>query len=213
MNYQALIVGSSGRGKTYAARNLSRETTGFMNVEQKPLPFPRPFNHMKMPSTLAEFKAGMVEFKNNTEITHIFLDSFSAVLDMLLAEARNTKRGFDIWNLYNEEIGKILNFIKNIGKDIIVTAHYEILGIEGAQEKRVKCKGKEWESLIEKEFTIVLYADLKVNDAGTPEYFFNLFQEGTSAKCPPNLLTEEGIYRIPNDYQIIFDKIDEFKNQ
>lgn len=212
INYQTLIVGSSGKGKTYGARTLNRETTGFINAENKPLPFPGTFEHTIVPKNLSEFKTGMVALKNNPQVTHIFLDSLSAVLDMLLAEARNSKRGFDIWNFNNEEVGKILNFIKNIGKDIIITAHYEILGIEGAQEKRVKIKGKEWEGLIEKEFTVVLYADMKVNDAGAPEYFLNLFQEGTSAKCPPNLLTEEGVFTIPNDYKLIFDKIEEFRN-
>jgi len=212
MNYQIAIVGASGRGKTYAARNLDRTSTGFLNAENKPLPFPRAFNYMSSPTTLGEVKSMLLAFKENPEIKTVFIDSWSAILDILLKEARDTKRGFDIWNMYNEEVGKILNFIKKMGKDVIITAHYEILGIEGAQEKRIKIKGKEWEGLVEKEFTVVLFADNKINEQGQPEYFLNLFQEGTSAKCPPALLTEEGVFRIPNDYKVILDKVEEFRN-
>lgn len=61
---------------------------------------------------------------------------------MALYEARTTQRGFDIWNQYNEEIGKFNTLIKRINKEIYVTAHYEILNIEGDSEKRTKVKGE-----------------------------------------------------------------------
>lgn len=68
---------------------------------------------------------------------------------------------------------------------------------------------KEWEGLIERCFTIVLYADNKFNDKGLAEYFFNTVQEGTSAKCPPSLLGEN-VIKVENDCKIILDKIVEF---
>jgi hypothetical protein len=36
--YKIAIVSSSGRGKTYSFRNLDPATTGFINIENKPLP-------------------------------------------------------------------------------------------------------------------------------------------------------------------------------
>lgn len=141
-NYQILIVGASGRGKTFAARNLDKEKVAFINAEKKPLPFPGKFKHTYLPNTLVEVKRALVDAKSNAEITHVFLDSWSAVLDMLLAEARATKKGFETWSFYNEEVGKLLDFFKKLGKDIILTSHYEILGIEGSQEKRSKIKGE-----------------------------------------------------------------------
>ena len=141
-NYQILIVGASGRGKTYAARNLDKEKVAFINAEKKPLPFPGKFKHTYLPNNLVEVKRALVDVKSNQEVNYVFLDSWSAVLDMLLAEARATKKGFETWNFYNEEVGKLLDFIKKLGKDIILTSHYEILGIEGSQEKRSKIKGE-----------------------------------------------------------------------
>lgn len=88
--------------------------------------------------------------------------------------------------------------------------HYEILNIEGAPEKRIKVKGKEFEGMIEKDFTMVLYADSKINPkTSLPEYFFNAYEENTSSKCPPDLLGT-GILKIENDCKIILEKINEF---
>lgn len=207
--YKTMLVGGSGKGKTYSFRNMNPVTTGFINVEDKPLPFKNKFKYHSRPKTVAEIKTTLKEFTENPEITTIVIDSFSAYIEMLLSEARARFKGFDIWNNYNEEIGKFLNFIKVIKKEVYITAHYEILGIEGNQEKRIKVKGKEWEGLVEKEFTSVLYADNKFNEKGIPEYYFNTVQEGTSAKCPPDLLGKD-IIKITNDCNEINNKIIEF---
>ncbi|HEY8361777.1 MAG TPA: AAA family ATPase [Tissierellaceae bacterium] len=207
--YKILLVGSSGKGKTYSFRNLDPNTTGFINIEDKPLPFPNKFKYHSRPKNTVEVKKALKEYAENAEIKCICVDSFSAYVDLLLQECRLSKKGFDIWNLYNEEIGKLFAFIKSIEKEVFITTHYEILGIEGNMEKRAKVKGKEWEGVIEKEFTIVLYSDSKINDKGVPEYFYHSFLEGTSAKCPPGILGE-GVFKIENDVNIILDKIKEF---
>lgn len=207
--YKVLLVGQSGRGKTFSFRNMNPETTGFINSEDKPLPFKNKFKHHSRPKTVADTKAVLKQYAADKTIDCICLDSLSSYMDMLLAECRATKKGFEIWGTYNEEIGKFLNFIKSIEKEVFITAHYEILGIEGNQEKRVKVKGKEWEGVVEKEFTVVLYADNKFSDKDLPEYFLNAVKEETSAKCPPDLLGT-GIIKIDNDCQKVFEKIIEF---
>lgn len=204
--YKILIAGQSGKGKTYMARTLDPDKTGYVNVEDKPLPFKNQFKHHARCRTTSQAKAALSEFAKNPDITVIYFDSFSAYIDILLAECRATKKGFDIWNTYNEEIGKLFGFIKSIQKEIFVIAHYEQLNIEGDQEKRTKVKGKEWEGLIEKEFTIVLYADRKLDDKGKVVAWLDLNLEGSSSKCPPDIFGEE-INRIENDAQFIVDKI------
>lgn len=140
--YKLLLVGPSGKGKTMSFRNMNPNTTGFINVEDKPLPFKNKFKYHNRPKTIADTKKALKEYADNKEINCICIDSLSAYMDMLLAECRATKKGFDIWSAYNEEIGKFLNFLKSIQKEVFITAHYEILGIEGNQEKRVKVKGE-----------------------------------------------------------------------
>jgi hypothetical protein len=204
--YKILLVGQSGNGKTYSFRDMNPETTGFINVENKPLPFKNKFKNHKRISRYSEVLETLVEYAKNPEITSIVIDSFSAYGDLLLAEARKTKKGFDIWSMYNDEIGRFMTAMKWVPKEVFVTAHYEILNLEGAQEKRVKVKAKEWESVVEKEFTIVMFADKKFNEKGKPEYYYQLVGEGMSAKCPPDLFGED-VYSIPNDGNMIFNTI------
>lgn len=207
--YKVLLVGSSGKGKTHSARNLNPNTTGFINIEDKPLPFKNNFKYHKRTNSAAEVLETIKEYAKNPEITAIFIDSFSAYMEMVLASARLTKKGFDVWNQYNEEIAKFAQYIKKCEKEVYVTAHYEILGIEGNMEKRVKVKGKEMEGQVEKDYTIVLYADNKFNDKGIPDYFFQLTGEGLSAKCPPAIFGKD-VIKIENDVKMIDDKIKEF---
>lgn len=207
--YKTLLVSTSGCGKTMSARNLSRDTTGFVNTENKPLPFKGAFKYHERPKSLSETTAVLIEYAKNPEIHTIFLDSLSAVFEMVLLDSRKRFKGFDVWNNYNSEIQTFIDLIKRIPKEIFITAHYEIIGIEGNQEKRVKVKGKELEGMVERDFTIVLFADKKFNDKGKPEYYFNLVQEGTSAKCPPDIFGEDTI-SIPNDCQLIVENLNKF---
>lgn len=76
-------------------------------------------------------------------------------------------------------------------------------------EKRFRVFGKQNEGLIERFYTIVMYADNKYNDEGKPEYYLQLAGEGLSAKCPPDIFGPD-VMTIPNDGKFILDKILEF---
>jgi len=208
--YKTLLVSQSGKGKTYSFRNMTPETTGFINVENKPLPFKNNFKYHGKPAAMAGVFAALKAYSENDEINCIVIDSLSAVFDLILAEARATKKGFDIWNFQNETIAKFLNEVKKVKKEIFLTAHYEWVQDEGgAKERRTKVKGKEYEGVIEKEFTLVLFADRKINENGKTEAWFDMALENSSSKCPPDIFGE-GINKIPNDCKLVFDKILEF---
>lgn len=209
--YKILIVGPTGKGKTTSFEGMDRTSTGFINAEKKPLGFDRPFKYHAKPKKFGGVMKAMQDFAANPEITAIVLDSLSAVFDMLVKEMRDNFSGYDIWNNYNKQIGELLSLVKDIEKEVFITAHYEVLNLEGDAEKRVKVKGKEWEGQIEKDFTMVLYAEDKWRDE-KPEYLFRLAKEGTSAKCPKKIreLFGEDIYSIPNDSRLVLDKVVEF---
>lgn len=207
--YQFAIVGMSGKGKTMALRNLDPATTGFVNMESKPLPFINKFKYYSTPDNWQECYQKLIEYAKNESIKVVVLDSFSAYIESLLKTARDTKKGFDIWNYHNEEIGKLMYIIKKFPKHIVVTAHYEWVENEkGAIEKRVMVKGKEWKGMIEKEFTIVHFTDMKLDD-NKREYFLELHSDGQSSAKTPPIFSEEGIDKIPNDYKTFIDKVDE----
>lgn len=206
--HKVLIVGASGMGKTYSFRNLNETTTGFINVEDKPIPFKKKFSYHAKPQNAPSVIAALEAFAKNAEIELIVLDSFSAYVELLLSLCRKDKKNFDVWNMYNDEIGKFFKLLKSIKKEVIITSHYEILNIEGEAAKRVKVKGKEWEGLIEKEFTVVLYAENKYLDNDKFEYYFRLRGENLSAKCPPDIFGD--VSKIPNDCEFVYKKILEF---
>lgn len=207
--YKVLLVGQSGKGKTFSFRNMNSNTTGFINIENKPLPFKNKFKFHSRPSTTQEVLDTIKEYATNNDINCICIDSFSAYMDLALAEAKKTKKGFDIWNYYNDMVDLFNSYIKRTEKEVYATAHYEILGIEGTMEKRIKVKGKQHEGLIEKDYTIVLYADNKFNDKGAASYHYLLAGEGLSAKCPPDIFGTN-ILKVDNDVKMIDDKIKEF---
>lgn len=210
--YQIALVGMSGRGKTMAFRNLDPETTGFINMESKPLPFINKFKHYSAPNTWQECYQKLIEYAKDDTIKVVVLDSFSAYVDSLLKIARETKRGFDIWNYYNEEIGKLLFAIKKFPKHILVSAHYEWVETEqGAVEKRIAVKGKEWKGLIEKEFTILHFADMKM-DNKIRNYRIVLNPDETNPAKTPPMFTEEGEDAIPNDYSVFIERMNDKLN-
>jgi len=211
--YKVLLVGSSGKGKTYSFRNMNRDKTLFINTENKPLPFKGSFKNTVSPSTVADVLKAIVDGSKNPDIECVVIDSFSAYLDILMAEARATKKGFDIFNHYNEHIAKFNEYVKKCKKEVFVTAHYEIIQdeISGGKERRVKCNGKQWEGVFEKDYTVVLYTESRPSPGGKPTHSFTLVNDGTnSAKCPPDIFGED-VLSTDNDAKLVFDKIQEFK--
>jgi len=187
---------------------MSESTTGFVNAENKPLPIERTFKHYAKPKKFAGALKAIEDYAKNPEIDCIVVDSMSEIFNMLLEEMRVNFRGFDVWDNYNRGISKLMNLVKSVEKEMFLTAHYEVINIEGEPEKRIKTKGKEWEGMIEKEFTIVLYADSKFEN-DKPKYFFKLAAEGTSAKCPPGVFGTD-VFKIPNDSNEVLKKVVEF---
>lgn len=205
--YKVLVLSQSGKGKTYSFINMDRNTTGYINGENKPLPFDAPFKYHARPKKFAAALKAFEDYVANPEIKVVILEGFNMILDMLLEEMKGMFKGFDVWSNYNSQVTRLINAIKNAQKEVVVTGHYEILNVEGDPEKRLKVHGKEHEGRVESHFTIVFYAEMKFKD-DKPEYYFRTAGEGISAKCPPAIFG--GAIKLPNDSKVIIDKIIEF---
>jgi hypothetical protein len=206
--YQIAIVGSPGRGKTYSFRNMDKETTGFINTEGKPLPFKNEFKFYHKSPNWQDTYSKLIEYAKNKEIKTIVLESFSAYVDYVLKNARDIKKGFDIWSMYNQEIGNLMSLLKMYPKDIIITAHSELVeSDEGIAEKRISVQGKQWKGMVEKEFTIVLFSGVKLDENNKRNYYFELNSDGkTSAKTPPMFFPDQTV--VPNDSQLIIKELE-----
>ena len=74
----------SGKGKTYAFRNVDPNTFGFINIENKPLPFKNNFKYNARPTSRIDSFNTIIEYAKNPEILAIGIDSFSAYTDILM---------------------------------------------------------------------------------------------------------------------------------
>ena len=213
-----LIIGQSGSGKTSSAENLPLESTAIFNIENKPLPFKKKFtNVFSFPqdtphTTMLEL---MAQVGRDPSIEYLFIDSFTAYWEMLYEHCRKVKTGFEIFNLFNNEIYRFLSVIKSLPTPfVILTARDELLPIalpDGSTVTRQRCAvmGKDWEKRqIESQFTYVLFMETRRQVTGTTlSYNFVTNSNGyNSAKTP----VKYGFQQIiPNDIAAFCSKIRE----
>ena len=216
MNYpMILICGPSGSGKSYSIRGLDKSRTCILNIERKILPFCEAlqFGSCFEHSTLESFEQGLDHALKLDSYDTIVIESFSKYVEMLLTQSKIINKGYEIWNYYNEKISKLLDRIKdNRNKFVILLSideRVEFINPSGAitTSRRAKVAGKQWEGLIEKEFTIVLFTDVKQDKGKDSEYRFLVNNDGTcSAKSPPECFKHQGNF-MSNDLASVIEQM------
>jgi len=209
---KVLVVAPSGYGKTFLAKTANFEKTGFVNSEQKPLPFKGIFKFSGKPKNWGGFLKNIEDYSKNAEIENLIIDSQSMGFDILHNEMQNTYKGFDIYSNYNKNLAKYFDLIRDIQKDVIVLSHDETVVEQGYKQRKAKVQGKQYEGRVEAYYTVVLFADKRIKD-GKPEYFLRTFSEDTSTKCPEGLFPDKNginLLEIPNSADYIFKALNEY---
>jgi hypothetical protein len=205
-----LVLGPSGRGKSTSIRNLPKDSTLVFNIERKALPFKDgKLMPQIRPKTVKELFDFMDKYAKNAKLKTVVFDSFSAFSDLLVEEARILKAGWDVWTHYNMNMRVFFNKIRafnDSGIHTVCLGHDESLdGEEGSSVRRLKCKGKEWEGVTEKEFDVILWADIKMLDETTAEHSFITQTNGVHpGKSPIDMLP----LRMPNDLNEVIKLIE-----
>lgn len=209
---KVLVIAPSGYGKTFLSKTADLEKTGFINTENKPLPFKGSFKFHGKPKSWAGFLKNLEDYGNNPEIKNIIIDSQSMALDTLHAEMKQNFKGFEVYGNYNTQVKKYLDLMKSINKDIIVLSHDESIVVDGYKQKRAKVHGKEYEGRLEAHYTIVLFGGKKLED-NTPRYFLRTFEEDTSSKVPESMFPGKdgnNLLEIANDAKYIFESLEKY---
>lgn len=204
---KVLVIGPSGYGKSYLAKTANPDTTGYINVERKPLPYKGQFKFTGRPKTWNGFLKNLEDYGTNPEVESIIIDSQSMAFDMLHKEMKQAYKGFEIYGKYNLELTRYFDLLKDIPKDIIVVSHDETIVETGYKKRTAKVHGKEFEGRIEAQYTTVLFADKRLED-GRPQYFLRTFQEDTSTKVPEGLFDDK--LEIPNSAEYIFSALESY---
>lgn len=206
---KVLVIAPSGYGKSYLSKTADLDTTGFINVERKPLPYKGSFKFHGKPKTWNAFIKNLSDYIANPDVKQIIIDSQSMAFDSLHAEMKEMFKGFEVYGNYNKNLTKYFNLIRDAEKDIIVLSHDETLVEQGFKMRKAKVHGKEFEGRVESYYTIVLFGDKKLKD-GKPQYFLRTFEEGTSTKVPEGMFDDK--LEIGNDAGYIFKELVEYYN-
>lgn len=185
-----------------------------MNHERKTLPFKgsqefRQHRPTNVEQTFKFMDEALVD--PNTQI--LVTESLSAFLDMLLNEARILKSGWDVFTYYNEKIYHYFERVRKFndaGKYVIVISHDDVTtnDLTGETQVTAKVKGQEWKGVVEKEFDIVLHAEMHINEEQQPVYQFRTQTDGiVPAKAPFEMFDS---IMINNDMAEILKKIKEY---
>lgn len=215
-----LIIGKSGTGKSRAIKTLPPKETCVINIENKILPF----------STAKEFDANsasgfshaiqvdklLTSIKDEPSIKYIIIDSITKYFEMLMIESKSQGGGFEIFNRYNANIYNLLEACKKITDKIIIFIGIDELikdeQTSGAMtnKRSLWVEGRVHAGKVEKEFSVVLYTDVKISREGQEtkiDYRFVTNTDGyTSAKSPEGLFP----YYIPNDLGFVVKKVEEY---
>jgi hypothetical protein len=209
---KVLVIAPSGYGKTFLSKTADLDKTGYINAENKPLPFKGNFKFHGKPKSWNGFLKNLEDYGNNQEIESIIIDSQSMALDTLHAEMKQNFKGFEVYGNYNTQVKRYLDLMKAINKDIIVLSHDESIIVDGYKQKRAKVHGKEFEGRLEAHYTIVLFGGKKLED-NKPRYFLKTFEEDTSSKVPESMFPGKdgsNFLEIPNDAKYIFDSLEKY---
>jgi len=210
-----MLLGPSGRGKSYSLRNLPPAHTRIINTERKTLPFKGSDKiPQDRPRTVKEFFECMSEHLADKDCKALVIESMSAFLDTLLQEARVLKTGWDVYDYYNQKIYAMFETVKKFndaGKHVIVINHDDVNTNEltGKSTVSAKVKGQEWRGIMEKEFDIVLHSEMELDEKDQkPHYYFRTQTDGmVPAKSPAEMFDE---ILIDNDIFEVLKKIKEY---
>ena len=203
------IVGPSGTGKSYLTKTANRDTTGYINVERKPLPYKlEPFKYEGRPKTWVGFMKNFQDYIDSPDVKQIIIDSQTEAFNVLNNEMKKMFSGWDVAKNYNSRVWEYLTLLKNAEKDIIVMSHDERLkSVDADSVRRMFVHNKEYEGKIEEHYTIVLYACSRLKE-DKPQWFLKTFDSDTTAKVPENLF--DGKMEIPNSADFIFSALENY---
>jgi hypothetical protein len=220
-----LIVGKSGSGKSSSLRNLDRNTTWILDLENKALPFRNAgFKHLytipadfkqanEWGTIIQQFRQFMLHAANSNECSCVVIESFRKWDEALIEYQKSTNTGFHIYNEHNKYVMERLNEFKYWPVPIIWLGLDDVVEIETVDPQRpmrracLNVFGKQWEGSIEKEFEMVLFTHQTV-DKGKPKYWFKTNNIGEcSAKTPMGMFDD---ILVDNDLEMVLSRMVEY---
>lgn len=211
LNYKplAIVMGRSGFGKSFSIRNLDPLKTIVFNTELKPLPFKGSGKflniYLEEPAKLLEYFSAA----QGKDYEVIVIDSFSGWTEQLMKDCRKKRKGYDIFNLYNAQIGEFFTMLKKSTKQVFLIGHEDVTTLSSGESIiGLKVEGQVWRGVCEKEAVCVFHAVMESDGKGHNSHFLETQSNGsTNAKSPAGMFTD---FKIENDLALVHQKIKEY---
>ncbi len=205
-----LLAGGTGTGKSSSLRNVPDPSrVAVLNIERKVMPTR---NAMQLKSVdITSYKMLMQAMKQameSDEYDIIFIDSFTALADMLYRFCKSQFSGYEIWAQYNDLLYEFLQGIKHNKKPLFVTGIPETLEVGFDQKQYIRVKGKEMRyGGVESNFAIVMFTDMIEDDDGNMQFGLRTVPTThNSSKSPDGMFPA----RIDNDVMTIINGIEAY---
>ncbi len=205
-----LLAGGTGTGKSSSLRNVPDPSrVAVLNIERKVMPTR---NAMQLKSVdITSYKMLMQAMKQameSDEYDIIFIDSFTALADMLYRFCKAQFSGYEIWAQYNDLLYEFLQGIKHNKKPLFVTGIPETLEVGFDQKQYIRVKGKEMRyGGVESNFAIVMFTDMIEDDDGNMQFGLRTVPTThNSSKSPDGMFPA----RIDNDVMTIINGIEAY---
>lgn len=216
------IVGNTGTGKSTAIKHLNPEETYIINVAKKELPFKgssKNYNsdnkNYKEVDDANEISRLLRTISDKAlHIKNIIIEDSNYIMGFTMVD-KATEVGYTKFSLMAKDMVDLFRTARQLRDDIKVFYLTHPDTIEDGGEivgYKIKTAGKliDNQVLLEGLLTVCLYTFVEEKKDGSAEYFFvtNRYRK-LPAKSPDGMFDE---LKIPNNLQIVVDKIDEYYN-
>jgi hypothetical protein len=216
------IVGETSTGKSTSLKHLNPDETYIINVAKKELPFKgsekmyntEKKNYKEVDDALEIARLLKTISDKATHIKNIVIEDSNYIMGFNMV-AKATETGYQKFSLMAKDMVDLFRQARMLREDIIVFyfTHPEV--IEDSGEiigYKMKTAGKliDNQVLLEGLLTVCLYTFVEEQKDGTANYNFvtNRFRK-FPAKSPNGMFDE---IKIPNNLQLVVDKVNEYYN-
>jgi hypothetical protein len=216
------IVGATGTGKSTAIKYLNPEETYIINVAKKELPFKgseklyngesKNYKEVDDANEIARLLKTISD--KAPHIKNIVIEDSNYIMGFNMV-AKATETGFTKFSLMARDMVDLFRTARQLRDEITVFYLTHPETIEDGGEiigYKIKTAGKliDNQVLLEGLLTVCLYTDVEEKKDGSAEYNFitNRFRK-YPAKSPDGMFED---IKIPNNLQIVVDKIKEYYN-
>lgn len=191
-----LVLGESGTGKSYSAKNFTPEQVKILSVQKPILPFRGKYDIVKTPTC-----DDIVREMQNTDKKCIIIDDFQYILGLPMMR-RIGEKGWEKYSEIQQPYFDVLDAIDDLPDNTIVYLTSHVMHNDETGKVQIKTIGKALDKYVTIEGLFMIVLGTQVVDG---KYYFVTQNNGANTLKSP-----EGMFPsllIPNDLKYVDDKI------